>query len=184
MKNNNDLIFGSLLLFNVFVIEFVGFFASGSVAVLAYSFFIFSELSVFAILANSSKKKLNKKLSGFLSVVILLAAAIITNMSVQRYFLGSESNGIVIIVFSIVGIFLTTSVMSKVKNRYEKAKKRSLTRVIMSNLPSTLVLATGIWITFTGETMIDNIFGMVISFMMILQAIRILRGSAFKSIKR
>ena len=184
MKNNNDIIFSAILLFNVFVIEFVGFFATGSVSVLAYSMFIFSELSIFIVFLKSGKKKVNVKISGLFGILIFVVAALITNLSVQRYMFAGEVNGIVMVVFVLAGIMLTTSAMGKIKKRYNNDKKTSATYVIMSNIPSILVLAGGIWIAFTGETFVDGAFGMIIAFMTILHAVRILRGTAFKQLTK
>lgn len=181
-ENKGDIIFGILLLFNTFVIEFIGFFASGSVTLLADSFYVLGEFLFFVSVTRLMEKResLSPRISGF---ILLACGFLVTNMGIRRFYFPENVNGPVLLVFGIAGFVLTASVMRKVKERYKKGSREVSLHIIRKSLPSALVVASGAWIVLTGNPVADSMLSLVIGFLLIFEGFSLFSKSSFRVIR-
>jgi Co/Zn/Cd efflux system component len=179
MKAANDMKLAAALLLAAFVIEAAGFFVSNSLALLADSLFIFTEFLFFLMVFYGLRPKGVCAFSLVSSLSVFLLGLLIIYMAVYRFMFGGEVIGFEMPLFALAGLGAGAYAMRKARKVYNLKKTRdSLVHVLRKTVSSLLVISGGVWIAFTGGAFVDYLFGVLIGFVMMFEALMIFRDSS------
>jgi Co/Zn/Cd efflux system component len=174
--------FAVYVLFISFSLQFAGFIISGSLAMLAFSLFVSTEFLFFLMLLSGLKSKRIVNFSLVSSFLILLAGLSVIYFASYRMVFGGTVKGLEMLAFAFVAIVLDVLVTRKSRLLFVLGNKESFFRILRKTLPSLLLFSGSLWIVFTGDVLIDPLFGMVISIIVMLESIVLFRDSAILSL--
>lgn len=178
-RRTGDVRFAVQVMFTVLVLEVVGFAVSNSLALLADSFFVLTEILFLLVVLRGMKCRGVCTLSALFSLAVFIAGLSIMYLSVYRFVFGAEVRGAEMLVFGSLGVLLSAAAMRKVRKRYNLGMKGSALQVSRKSIPSLLVLSGGLWVAFTGEAFVDYSFAFAITLFIMLESIVLFRDSAF-----
>jgi Co/Zn/Cd efflux system component len=179
MKGDADIGWAAVFLLAAFAIEVTGFFVSNSLCLMADSFFIFAEFLFFLMVFYRLKSKGACAFTLVSSLAVFLSGLFIIYLAVYRFVFGSVVAGIEVPVFALAGLAAGAYAIRKAGKLYNPKKtKDSLVHVLRKTVSSLLVISGGVWIAFTGEVFVDYLFGVLIGFAVMFEALLLFRDSS------
>jgi cobalt-zinc-cadmium efflux system protein len=175
----------------IFVVEFIGSFASGSLSLLGDAGHMLRD--VFALTVSLGAVIIAKKLPtkektfGYHRVEIL--AALLNGIllivisgwifweAYFRFFSPPPIQSLTMLSVATVGLLVNIFVAFSLHGSHDLNVRSAFVHVIADLFSSVAVVLAAVWIYFTGQTMIDPVLGMVIAGLVLISALRIIRES-------
>ncbi len=180
-----------ILTFTFFVIEAVGGYLSGSLALFSDATHMLSDLSAllltYGALRLAQKPPTTERTFGYHRVetgaalinalLLILTGAWILWEAFQRYFSPPTVQVSVMLPVAIAGLVINLYIAFRLHGSHDLSVKSAYLHVLTDSLSSGAVIAAGIWMMVTGDMRVDPVLSALISIFIIASAIPLLRES-------
>jgi cobalt-zinc-cadmium efflux system protein len=188
---NRALRIGVIVTLLVFFIEVAGGFISGSLSLLSDAGHMFIDASslLLALAAIRAAHSLPTKkrsyglhraeiFAAFINGLLLIGvSALILFQAYQRFLYPREVESLVMLIVAVIGFSANGYIACYLHGSHNLNVRGAFLHVLGDALSSLAVVAAAIWIMFTGQTLADPLFSVVIAGVILVTALGVLRES-------
>jgi cobalt-zinc-cadmium efflux system protein len=186
-----SLIIAIILTFTFFIVEVIGGFLSGSLALLGDAGHMFRD--VFALLLSLSAVKIAKKLptktktfgyhrleifAAFLNGLMLIGISCwIFWEAYHRFVAPKPVRSIAMFIVALIGLLVNLYIARRLHGNQDLNIKSAFLHVLTDTISSAAVIFASIWIFFTRQIIIDPIMSVGIAFFVLISALPIIKDT-------
>jgi cobalt-zinc-cadmium efflux system protein len=190
-SSEKSLIIAIILTFTFFIVEVIGGFLSGSLALLGDAGHMFRD--VFALLLSLSAIKIAKKLptktktfgyhrleifAAFLNGLMLIGISCwIFWEAYHRFVAPKPVKSIAMFIVAFIGLLVNLYIARRLHGNQDLNIKSAFLHVLTDTISSAAVIFASIWIFFTGQTIIDPIMSVGIACFVLISALPIIKDT-------
>jgi cobalt-zinc-cadmium efflux system protein len=190
-SSEKSLIIAIILTFTFFIVEVIGGFLSGSLALLGDAGHMFRD--VFALLLSLSAVKIAKKLptktktfgyhrleifAAFLNGLMLIGiSCLIFWEAYHRFVAPKPVKSIAMFIVAFIGLLVNLYIARRLHGNQDLNIKSAFLHVLTDTISSAAVIFASIWIFFTGQTIIDPIMSVGIACFVLISALPIIKDT-------
>lgn len=158
--------------------EFLGYYVSGSAALLSDAIFMAVGMVTLSIIVYGIRSKKTLAFASAIGLFAVLSGFYLVLFSYRRFVAGNAVEPVSMLIFALSGIVFASLATRKSRGIYRREKMNPFVHVLRKTVPSLMVLSASLWILFTGEFLADYLSGAIIGFFVIFESLLLFRDSA------